>query len=209
MFLQLFSHRIWSQMQFTVKWFPFTFVKALSFLLPLNNLGSLVFLEIPGLEYIFVLFLYVNILISWFILTLASVGEIAEYTAAHLQRLEDAGKLTSRKICKHILTLKKLSQSTFLFRRRHSSSNCSFIVYCKRLLPTPFCEFLHVTAPNRHAQVRFRPIVRRVRNPPIRNAHIYPCDSARYQNNLSAVTRRLSIQIVWTMRGPAATQARE
>ena len=43
--------------------------------------------------------------------------------------------------------------------------NCSFIVYCKRSLPTPFCEFWHVTALNRHAHVRIRPIVRRIRNP--------------------------------------------
>ena len=34
-----------------------------------------------------------------------------------------------------------------------------------RSLPTPFCEFWHVTAPRRQAHVRIRPIVRRIRNP--------------------------------------------
>ena len=33
-----------------------------------------------------------------------------------------------------------------------------------------------------HADVRIRPLVRRVRNPPIRNVHICPCDSAGYYN---------------------------
>ena len=36
----------------------------------------------------------------------------------------------------------------------------------------------------RHAHARIGPIVRRVRNPPIRIAYIYPCDSAGCQNEL-------------------------
>ena len=54
--------------------------------------------------------------------------------------------------------------------RRLSSSNCSFIVYCKRssASPTSFCW--HVYA-NRHAQLRIGPTVRRVRNTGIRNAY--------------------------------------
>ena len=71
---------------------------------------------------------------------------------------------TSRQIYKKILALKELPQSIFLFRRRLQSSNCSFIVYCKQSLPTPFCEFWHVTAANRHTHVKIRPIVRIIRN---------------------------------------------
>ena len=67
-------------------------------------------------------------MISWFILTLASVGEIAEYTAVHLQRLEDAGKLTSRKIFKHILALKKLSQSIFFVQKK--AFKFELLFYC-------------------------------------------------------------------------------
>ena len=36
----------------------------------------------------------------------------------------------------------------------------------------------------RHAHARIGPIVRRVRNPPIRIAYIYPCDSAGCRNEL-------------------------
>ena len=83
------------------------------------------------------------------------------------------------------MALKEFPQSIFfLFRRRLSSSKCSFIVYWKSSLPTLFCECEHVTAPNRHAHVRIVPIVRRIRNPPIRNGHICPCDSSGYQNEL-------------------------
>ena len=58
---------------------------------------------------------------------------------------------TSRQIYKQLLALKEFSQSIFSFRKRLHSSNCSFIVYCERSLPTPFSKFWHVTAPNRHA----------------------------------------------------------
>ena len=43
---------------------------------------------------------------------------------------------------------------------------------------------------NRLAHVRIGPFVRRVRNPRIRNAHIYPCDSAGYQNELLRTNSR-------------------
>ena len=43
---------------------------------------------------------------------------------------------------------------------------------------------------NRLTNVRIGPILRRVRNLPIRNAHTYPYDSAGYQNELCALIRR-------------------
>ena len=50
MFLQMFSDRILSQMQFTINGFLFTSNKALSFILQLITLVSLVFSEMPGPE---------------------------------------------------------------------------------------------------------------------------------------------------------------
>ena len=74
MFLQMFSDRILSQMQFTINGFLFTSNKALSFILQLITLDSLVFSEMPGPElvnsYMCVFFLPVNIMISCFVLML-------------------------------------------------------------------------------------------------------------------------------------------
>ena len=85
-----------------------------------------------------------------------------------MQRLEDepVGKFTS-KFWPWKNSLKLFFPQKLLF-------NC----LCKRSLPTPFCEFWHVTAPSRQAHVRIRPIVSRIRNPPIRNAHICPCSGS-------------------------------
>ena len=44
-FLQMFSDRIWSQMQFTIKWFSFTCLSLKLFLLWLNNLSFFGFLR--------------------------------------------------------------------------------------------------------------------------------------------------------------------
>ena len=53
---------------------------------------------------------------------------------------------TSRQIYIHILALNEFSQSIFFSSgRRLSSSNCSFIVYCKRssASPTSFCRHVY------------------------------------------------------------------
>ena len=124
---------------------------------------------------------------SWFVLTLELSARlhVAEYAAVHLQRSDWKRWKTSRQICKRILALKDfLSKRCFLSRKRLSSSNCSFVVHRKR-------SFWHVTAPNRHAH-RIGPIVKRVRNPPIRNAHIYPFDSAG-KSRICAIIRRRSM----------------
>ena len=96
--------------------------------------------------------------------------------------MEDAGKPNLR----WYVSLKEFSQSIFfLFRRRLSSSNCSFIVYWNTPCQLPsHCELWHLTAPNHHTHITIGPIVRCVRNPPIKNAHIYPCNYAGYQNEL-------------------------
>ena len=70
----------------------------------------------------------------------------------------------------------------FLFRRRVSSSNCSFIVYRKHSLPTPFTLWTltsHCAQPSHwhnnwaNREVRKKPAY-----------HIYPCNYAGYQNEL-------------------------
>ena len=77
----------------------------------------------------------------------------------------------------------------FLFKRRLESLNCSFIVYCKRSLPTPFCEFWHVPLPW--------------------NAHICPCDSDLHDNRTSfcLLIRRRTITTVRRVRGQASKSA--
>ena len=75
----------------------------------------------------------------------------------------------------------------FFSGRRLSSSNSSFIVYCKRssALPTFLCW--HVFAqPARTLKIWTNREARKkpIRNPLISNAQICPCDSAGYQNEL-------------------------
>ena len=65
----------------------------------------------------------------------------------------------------------------FLVQKRAFTSEPVF--HCQRSFPV-----FDMPAFNRLTNVRIRPIMRRVRNPPIRNAHIYPYDSAGYQNEL-------------------------
>ena len=155
----MFSDRIWSQMQFTIKW-------------------SLVSLVFSGPEWLHVrsLILAMKIMISWFVLTLelsARLQNVQQCICSDWKKLEtQSANLQTKSGFEGIL-----SKHFFLFRRRLSSSKCSFIVYCKRSLLTPFCEFCNVTVPNRHAHIR---IMRRIWNRPIRNAHICLCDSAGY-----------------------------
>ena len=116
-------------------------------------------------------------MISWFVLTLASVGEIAEYAAAHLQLLEDAGKPAGKFTYTFWPWMNSLKAFFFLqeegFQVRTTLS--LFTVNARRLRQLPSVD---MSMPNRHAQLRIGPIVRRVRNTDIRNAyqkssHIY------------------------------------
>ena len=95
--------------------------------------------------------------------------------------------LTGRQIYKHIPAFKEFFQRIFLLREKAFKFELFFHCF-ERFLPTFFFKFWHIwlsfEVKDRHAHVRIGPIMRRVRNPPIRNAHICPCDSAGYQNEL-------------------------
>ena len=66
---------------------------------------------------------------------------------------------------------------------------------CQRPLPV-----FDMAAFNRLTNVRIGPIVRRVRNPPMRNAHIYPYDSAGYQNELLCTYSQTASVYRWFRR---------
>ena len=131
-------------------------------------------------------FFSVNIMISWFVFTLASVDEIAEYAAVLLRRLEDARKQSA--IYKHIFWPWMNSLKEFFFSgRKLSSLNSSFTVYCKRSLALPTSLCWHVFAqPARTRKIWTNREARKksIRNPVISNAQICLCDSAGYQNEL-------------------------
>ena len=78
--------------------------------------------------------------ISWFVLTLASVGEI-EYAAMHLKRLEDAEKPIDKFTIKS-WPWRNFSQTTFFVQKNFviKHLNCSFIVYSE---PDP-CQLPNV-----------------------------------------------------------------
>ena len=173
----MFSDRIWSQMQFTIKW----------------SLVSLVFSEIPGPEWLHVRSFFFGHGDHDFLVCFDTriVGLIAECTAVHLQWLEDAGN--SQQIYKQHLALKEFSQSIFLFRRRLSSSKCSFSVYCKWSYQLPSVNFdmsLCQTVTHTH--------MRRIWNPPIRNVHIMSLRLCRIleQAFVYYYMDRLCIQVV-------------
>ena len=161
----------------------------LSFLLLLTNLIFLSFfgfLRNAGTWIATCVYFFpVNIMISWFVFTLASVDEIAEYAAVHLQRLEDAGK-QSANLQTHILALNEFSW--IFFQEEDFQVRTALSLFTVNA-PRP-CQLSSgdMSLPNLHAHVRFGPIVRRVkkpiRNPLISNAQICPCDSAGYQNEL-------------------------
>ena len=118
-------------------------------------------------SYIWQFILSVNVIISWFVLSPASVGEIAEYAAAHQQRLEDSGNPADQftYIYTFCMAMNEFSQSFFFSsRRRLSSLNCSFIVYYKRSSVFRQLPSVDMSVPNRHAHVRIGPIVRHIRN---------------------------------------------
>ena len=89
-------------------------------------------------------------MISWFVLTLELSNRLqntGQCIYSEWKMLENQ----SANLCLYV-SLKEFSQSIFfLFRRRVSSSNCSFIVYRKHSLPTPFTPWTltsHCTQPS-------------------------------------------------------------
>ena len=104
---------------------------------------------------------------SWFpdFFDSRTVGEIAEYAAAHRQRSIGRRWKTSKQIYIHILALNEFwpLKAFFSSGRRLSCSNCSFIVYSNALRPRQLPS-VDMSMPNRHAHVQIGPIVRRVRN---------------------------------------------
>ena len=122
----MFSDRIWSQMQFTIKW----------------SLVSLVFSKMPGPEWLHVRSLFFGHGDHDFLVCFDTriVGLIAECAAVHLQWLEDAGNPVS-KFTSKVWPWRNSLKAFFLFRRRLSSAKCSFIVYCKWSYQLPSVNF--------------------------------------------------------------------
>ena len=115
-----------------------------------------------------------NIMISWFVLTL----ELST-------RLQNTGQciysewktLENQSANLHLyVSLKEFSQSIFFFSEEGFqvwTALSLFTVNTPCQLPS-HCELWHLTVPNHHTHITIEPIVRCVRNPPIKNAHIYP-----------------------------------
>ena len=115
------------------------------------------------------------------------IAETAEYAVVHQQGLEDTGKPVGKFTNTFLPWRNSLKTFFFSSRTRLSSSNCSFIVYCKRCLPTSFCwRVIKKPQMSRTGEnwTNHEACKKPIRNPPIRNDHIYPCDSAGYQNKL-------------------------
>ena len=94
-------------------------------------------------------------------------------------------EIQSANLCLYV-SLKEFSQSIFFcseegFQVRTALSLFTVNTPCQ--LPSHY-ELWHLTAPNHHKHITIEPIMRCVRNPPIKNAHIYPCNYAGYQNEL-------------------------
>ena len=125
----------------------------------------------------------VNIMISWFVFTLelsARLQNTRQCICSDWKTLENqSANLQANSGLEGIL-----SKHFFFVQEKALKFELLFIVYCKRSLPSPFCKFWHVTSPNRHAHLRIMPILTRIRNPPIRNAHLGPWDSVGYWNEL-------------------------
>ena len=149
-------------------------------------------------------FLNVNITIFWFVLTLE--------LSARLQNTRQSICSEWNKTLENQPTNLKansglegiLSKPFFCseegFKVRTTLS--LFTVNCKRSLPTPFCEFWHVTAPNRHAHVRITPIVRRIRNSwetrPLETLTYVRATLQDIRTSFCALIRRRTIQTVLT-----------
>ena len=96
------------------------------------------------------------------------------------QRLEDTGLSgTSRNVFTNTFRpSRNILFKYFLVQKKAFTSEPVFHC-CQRSFPV-----FDMPTFNRLTNVRIGPIVRRVRNLPIRNAHIYPCDLPGYQIEL-------------------------
>ena len=148
-------------------------------------------------------------MIYWFVSTLASVGEIAEYAAAHLQRLEDAGKPAGKFTYTFWPWMNSLKAFFFSSGRRLSSSNCSFIVYCKRssASPTSFCWHVYAQPSrtitnwtNREARKKHRYQKRLSEKLTYFLATLLDIRTSSY-----ALNHIQTITMVYAIRGPAGT----
>ena len=113
-------------------------------------------------------------MISWIIFFLdarsleLSVRLQNTFTTVHLQWLEDAGKPVGKFIQAN--SYKKITRNSLkvFFCAEEGfkvwTALLLFAVNCKRSLPTPFCEFWHVTVPFNIGMRtrRIRPIMRRI-----------------------------------------------
>ena len=86
----------------------------------------------------------------------------------HLQRLEETGKPVG-KFTNTFWPRRNSFKTYFLFRRRLPTRTALSLFIVTSLRPT-VTQTLELDGP----------IVRRVKNPPIGKAHIYPCDFAGY-----------------------------
>ena len=158
--------------------------KPSAFLLRLNNFSSLGFLRNAWTRnsYMCVVFFGPWTMISWFVLTLELSARLQNTRQSICSDRKTLENQSANFLSKFWPWRNSLKADFFVQKKALKFELCCYIVYCRRSLPTPFCEFWHVTEPNRHARVRIRPIVRRIRNlwenPPIKNAHICSCDSA-------------------------------
>ena len=121
-------------------------------------------------------------MISWFVLPLELLARLQN---TWLHRLEDAGKPVSKFMFIFFLEGILSKQSFFCSEEGFHvrTTLLLFTINAPCQLPS-HCEFWHLTAPNHHSHITIEPIVRCVRNPPIKNAHTYPCNYAGYQNEL-------------------------
>ena len=167
-------------MQFTTTLFSLTCVKVLSFLLWLNNLSFFGFLwnTWTWKATCVLFFLCLNIIISCFVL-----------------RLEFLARLQNMRLC--------IFSDCKMLENQSANSGLEGIVFSEEgfhvwtALPLfTINTSWHVTEPNHQAHVTIGLIVRLVRKLPIRNAHIYPCNSAGYQTSFCALIHWRTIQMV-------------
>ena len=117
---------------------------------------------------------------------------------------------TSRQIYIHILALNEFSQSIFFLQEEGFQVRTTlslFTVNARRLRQLPSVD---MSMPNRHAQLRIGPIVRRVRNTDIRNAyqkssHIYLRLLLDIRTSSYALNHIQTMTMVYAIRGPAGT----
>ena len=138
---------------------------------------------------------------------LASVVEIAEYTAVHCSDCRRRWK-TSQQIYKHILALNEFSQSNFFLQEEgFYCSDCSFIFYCKRACASPTSLCWHVYA--QPSRTRKNWTNREVRKKTFlsKTLAFVLATLLDIWTSFCAPSHRRTLTMVYAIRGPAATQA--